>query len=82
MRSRGRECRELGVVMQCRARKRESCAADPRAQVGFGEGARTAWMLYCSSTRALDAHLPLPFRAGGRQLFFSRAGSKIIDFIN
>jgi len=42
---RGRECRELRVMMQCRARKRESCAADPRAQVGFGEGARTVWML-------------------------------------
>lgn len=43
--SRGRECRELCATMRCRARKRESCAADPRAQVGFGEAARTVGML-------------------------------------
>lgn len=78
---RGRECRELRVMMQCRARKRESWAADPRAQVGFGEGARTVWMLSCSGTAALDIHSPLPFRAGGRQYLF-RAGSKNLNVIN
>lgn len=32
----GNAGREPHGMMQCRARKRESCAADPRAQVGFG----------------------------------------------
>lgn len=67
-------------MMQCRARKRESWAADPRAQVGFGEGARTVWMLSCRSTAALDVDSPLPFRTGGRQYLF-RAGSKNLNVI-
>lgn len=59
-------------MMQCRARKRESCAADPRAQVGFGERARTVWMLKGWSTTALGIPLPLPSTAGGRQYFLGR----------
>lgn len=54
----GNAGREPQGMMQCRARKRESCAADPRAQVGFGERARTVWMLKGGSTTALAILLP------------------------
>lgn len=60
-------------MMQCRARKRKSCAAEPRAQGGFGEKARTVWMLKGGSTTALAFLLPLPSTAGGRQCSFREA---------
>lgn len=69
----GEGMQELHVMMQCRARERESWAADPRAQVRFGEGIRTVVQQHSRCGHSFSSTTP----ARGRQYFF-KIGSKIL----